>query len=141
MTLKSIEKYFARYTEPRAYPWVSDMIADIEAEIAERYMELPADADGVPWHIGDMTENGNVVNGITFDRHGAHFTSTLNDIDPSIHTHFKPRTVEDVLRDYWREACELPVDMSDESTAEAIDKLVVKYRAEICELRLMGVDR
>lgn len=53
----------------------------------------------------------------------------------------KPRTVEDVLRDYWREACELPVGMSDESTAEAIDKLVVKYRAEICELRLMEVDR
>ena len=76
------------------------IIADeIEREIAERYMELPVDADGVPWHIGDMTENRNVVNGIAFDRHGAHFVSTLNDIDPSIHTHFKQRTVEDVLRD------------------------------------------
>lgn len=26
----------------------------IEAALAERYVELPTDADGKPWHIGDM---------------------------------------------------------------------------------------
>ena len=32
-------------------------IADrIEAELAERYMELPVDADGVPIHVGDELE-------------------------------------------------------------------------------------
>lgn len=76
-------------------------IADnIEKCVSNRYIELPVDADGVPWHVGDMTENKNIVNGITFDEHGAHFTNTLNDIDPSIHTHFVVRTVEDVLLDF-----------------------------------------
>lgn len=29
---------------------------EIEREVAERYMELPVDADGVPIHVGDMLE-------------------------------------------------------------------------------------
>ena len=49
----------------------------LEREIAERYMELPVDMDGLPWHIGDVTENGNTVNAICFDRHGCHFHDTL----------------------------------------------------------------
>ena len=75
------------------------MLDRLESEIAERFMELPVDAEGEPWHIGDVTENGNRVNAITFDRFGAHFSGTVNDVDPSIHVHFKPRTLEDVLRD------------------------------------------
>ncbi len=29
------------------------VIDEIERELNERYVELPVDADGVPWHIGD----------------------------------------------------------------------------------------
>ena len=77
-----------------------EAIADeIDAEIEREWMRLPVDAEGEPWHIGDVTENGNMVNAITFDRFGAHFTGTVNDIDPSIHVHFKPRTLEGLLRD------------------------------------------
>lgn len=52
MTLKSIEKHLANHSF-FSNPWLADMIADIEAEIAERYMLLPLDADGVPIHLGD----------------------------------------------------------------------------------------
>ena len=75
-----------------------EAIADeIEREVAERYMELPLDAGGVPWHLGDVTENGNTVRGLRFDQHGWHFFGTVNDIDPSIHRHHHAPTVEDVL--------------------------------------------
>lgn len=36
----------------------------IERELAERYMELPLDADGKPWHLGDHTESGDRVRAI-----------------------------------------------------------------------------
>lgn len=130
------------------------LIDEIEREIAERYMELPVDADGVPIHLGDMVEGEQLFDNATVkgtvttyhihddDEPGTVYvrvkptedTWTIKELRFTRCRHVKPRTVEDVLRDYWREACELPVDMSDESTAEAIDKLVVKYRAEICDL-------
>lgn len=68
---------------------------------AAGWVRLPVDVDGVPWRVGDMTENGNVVNGMTIDFHGWHFTGTRNDIDPTIHRHYVPKpTVEDVLREF-----------------------------------------
>ena len=76
---------------------VNEYLDEIEKEISERYMLLPVDADGVPWHVGDITENGNTINAICFDRHGCHFSNTRNDINPSIHRHAKPKTLEDVL--------------------------------------------
>ena len=101
----------------------------IEGEVAERYVDLPIDADGIPWHVGDMTENGNVVNGMTIDFHGWHFTGTRNDIDPAIHWHYVPKpTVEDVLRDYASRI--LIVGCIDEE-----DELVAEYAAK---LRLAG---
>ena len=93
------------------------------------YTALPVDADGIPWHVGDMTENGNVVNGMTIDFHGWHFTGTRNDIDPAIHRHYVPKpTVEDVLRDYASRI--LIVGCIDEE-----DELVAEYAAK---LRLAG---
>jgi len=39
---------------------MANEIADaIQAEIAERYMKLPVDADGVPIHVGDVLESTN----------------------------------------------------------------------------------
>ncbi|MBR3158415.1 MAG: hypothetical protein IKF14_05165 [Atopobiaceae bacterium] len=185
MTLKSIEKHLANHSF-FSNPWLADMIADIEAEIAERFIELPegwtgeqaADVlaywptwdDGSPCMFGDeftcypkydYKKDYKILDRLVIfgpnhvwnrgcDDEGPHdggyyewnFMRPGGDgCEEYRPTKRKPRTVEDVLRDYWREACELPVAMSDESTAEAIDKLVVKYRAEICELRLMEVDR
>lgn len=72
----------------------------IEAEIAERYMELPLDADGAPIHCGERMrlDNGN---------EGEVWLIGVFDIMMSDHTcfdwaksrHVKPRTIEDVLRD------------------------------------------
>lgn len=117
--------------DPNAVNWGEQWreISDaIESEVAERFIELPCDAEGVPWHVGDVTENGNVVKAITFDRIGAHFTGTVNDIDPSIHTHSKPRTIEDVLVDFaprWMDAF----------NPERKAMLVEEYADEIRELR------
>ena len=81
-----------------------ETVADkIEQEISGRYVLLPVDMDGVPWHVGDVTENGNTVNAICFDHHGCHFSNTRNDIDPSIHRHAKPKTLENVLCDMIHE--------------------------------------
>ena len=103
-----------------------DLADEIEREVAEKYMELPVDADGVPWHVGEVTENGNRINAMTVDRVGWHFTDTLNDIDPSIHTHYRPRNIEDVLRDVR--------NMQSDDDGE--DALIAFY---VDELRKMGV--
>ena len=85
-------------------------IADeIEAEIAEKYMELPVDADGVPIRVGDMLNweyesekytvcavaPGRVHHWIQQDGK----RSTI-DYPPNQVTHYKQRTLEDVLEDY-----------------------------------------
>ena len=41
----------------RANGYANKLADEIEAEIAEKYMELPVDADGVPIHVGDMLKN------------------------------------------------------------------------------------
>lgn len=104
---------------------VNEYLDEIEQEISERYMLLPVDADGVPWHVGDITENGNIVNGICFDRCGCHFSNTRNDIDPSIHRHAKPKTLEDVLCNMIDQFC-----LTNETKIEVASK----YAKEIREM-------
>lgn len=90
----------------------------IEEEISDNYMRLPVDADGVPIHIGDVLEcDANGYKG-TFTVFaigndtvvGNHDIEWIRD-NPSkwFHVasychHVKPRTLEDVLRDVWKEA-------------------------------------
>lgn len=83
-------------------------IADkIEAEVAERYVELPTDADGEYIHIGDRMENNERV---------ARIVLTDGSWEPSVYTeesynvlhehfcneisHYRKPTVEDVLREF-----------------------------------------
>lgn len=69
----------------------------IEQAIAERYMELPLDADGKPWHIGDRTESDDCVRAIGHKTIVYDFAE--NDCDwAHTRTHEKPDTIEDVLR-------------------------------------------
>lgn len=106
------------------------LIDAIEREIAERYMELPLDADGVPIHIGDcmlVRTTKAYVRAIgdgywIDDTEG--FTHT-----PEDWSHYKPRTIEDVLKD-CAESWEC---VSDANKAD----LLAKYADE---LRSMGVD-
>lgn len=63
------------------------------------YVKLPVDADGKPWHVGDMTENKQTVQGMCLNKHGWHFLGTVNDIDPSIHTHYVADTWERIVQD------------------------------------------
>ena len=143
MTLKSINKLRKYATDVVKSPQyiggeTFDLMAianEIESEIAEKYMELPVDADGAPWHLGDVTENGNRINGMVFDTHGWYFTNTLNDIDPSIHYHAKPRTIEDVLEDFIADFDRWD-DSYDDNRMERREKLFTKYADE---LRWLGV--
>ena len=91
-----------------------------ESEIAERYMLQPVDADGVPIRVGDklyVDECEFVANGITFYHNtwrvvtdfAAFDDGYLPRVDHQMRwakdcRHVKPRTLEDVLRDVWKEA-------------------------------------
>lgn len=82
---------------------------EIEAEITERYMDLPKDADGVPIHVGDKMQCHGcepfivcavapaVIHTWAEVKLGERIT-TYN-YEPSQCTHYKPRTIEDVLMD------------------------------------------
>lgn len=124
-----------------------DALADeIEAEIEERYILLPLDADGVPIRVGDVLEsraNGydgtltvfSVGNGIVVGDHDIEWI--MQNPGKWFHvasfcTHIKPRTLEDVLSDF---AVTL-TKASDKTNGVA--KAVDEYAKEIREL--MGVD-
>ncbi|MBQ9000490.1 MAG: hypothetical protein IJ087_01400 [Eggerthellaceae bacterium] len=111
------------------------IIADeIEAEVAESYMRLPCDADGVPIRPDDLMActafdtndfDGKehvmaVGNGFWVDKDGCTHI-------PSETRHVKPRTLEDVLRDVWKEALDYAKsDMwrsPDEVFAERADEI------------------
>lgn len=95
----------------------NDIADEIEAEIDERYMELPLDADGVPIRCGDFVDGGMGDSGkvqhvelwpdgfvVVYECHPGTFTRYA----PDAVRHVKPRTIEDVLRDCcneWNEHC------------------------------------
>ena len=82
---------------------------EIKHEIAERYMELPADADGVPIHVGDkMQYHGDKPFTVCAVAPGVIHEWTESRIGERVETyhytpaqckHYKPRTIEDVLQD------------------------------------------
>lgn len=115
---------------------------------SERYMELPVDADGVPIRTGDIIEFGKKgerleVTHIGWTKHGEPtiaYRRPNGTLDCScIGTkcrHVKPRTLEDVLREY---ALEMNLtyetgEIGGEERAEALDDLTAKYADEIREL-------
>ena len=125
------------------------LIDGIEAEIAERYMELPVDADGMPIHMGDAVE-GELLDDSTVK--GTVCAFHLYDDEPNsvyIHVnvdgggwtikelrltrchHVKQRTVEDVLRDFVNEA---EWEQSPDSYEEIERRLITLYAAELRDL-------
>ena len=83
--------------------YIRSMLDAIEQAIADRYMELPLDIEGRPWHIGDKVGGGHgVVKEMCLTERGWHFCG-ITAIDPSLHAHAKPDTIEDVLADFAAE--------------------------------------
>lgn len=113
-------------------------IADeIEAEIAERYMELPVDADGVPIRPREEVSTGMGDDGpighleYWYPNHWVavieYKPGRFTRYDPAAIRHVKPRTLENVLRDY---AC----DFADSSGPDYDEEITQRYADEIREL-------
>lgn len=115
-----------------------EMVEAVEHEVAEKFCELPVDADGVLIHVGDMVQG--LVDGgpvqhlelwddgwvVVFEFAPGQFTRYSGDAV----RHAKPRTLEDVLRDY---AC----DFADSNGPDYDEEITRRYADEIREL--MGV--
>ncbi|MBQ9002153.1 MAG: hypothetical protein IJ087_09900 [Eggerthellaceae bacterium] len=88
-------------------PLMNAMVDGIEREIAERYMELPVDADGVPIRVGDylqLGESRGEVVALTYCPSNGKLPwewqcDTGDWYNTAFARHAKPRTLEDVLRD------------------------------------------
>ena len=114
-----------------------EMIADaIQAEVDERFMPLPLDADGVPIRVGEIVES-DIFGLIEVDGfvHGAVAFWSYDPQPARIATcpsglccHVKPRTVEDVLREFAYKVCDLNV--SDDAIAKYAAELQMKDGAE-----------
>lgn len=99
--------------------FVNKVLDEIEQEVAERYMELPVDADGVPIRPGDEMENGKGrvrVKAVTPD---SFFNSWGVPLRTSAYRHHTPPTVEDVLREFAAE-CVCANDVRDHEVTDAI---------------------
>jgi len=120
---------------------------EITREIAERYIELPVDADGVPiklgdrlaWHDAEGYSGEMIVDCIELyrsdrDRWSVHDIDDCLELSPLDCRHVKPRTVEDVLHDFARDV----LSMSRNRFAESPDEIYIpdgaKYAAELREM-------
>lgn len=91
-------------------PIINGIADEIEAEIAERFMELPIDADGVPIHVGETVYGkyirGNpeyIVSGFDFDTKHDQWNIKIgaaSSASQGLLSHVKPRTLEDVMTEY-----------------------------------------
>lgn len=112
MTIKALEK-LRKLLGNNALPGCIDMDWDeirpfinaIEQEVAERFMELPVDAEGVPIRVGDELETahgGKVIVEYVGEcevwvyRDSEHYRIFQDEYAYTCH-HIKPRTIEDVL--------------------------------------------
>ena len=105
---------------------ILQMLVAIEAEIAERYIELPVDANGVPIRLGDkvwVKWAEEELEVIAFTSEDLILAPELY-VHPSEVTHVKPRTVEDVLRDFLKRTHGV-----DEK--QRYDALVIEHAAEL----------
>ena len=114
-TIEALDK-LREWANVRWEPWAESrerlhrMLDEIEAEIAERLMELPIDADGVPIHMGDVVELGENRNQGIVKALNGHMVIAMHVDDGYMNyakygllwnadecRHVKPRTLEDVL--------------------------------------------
>lgn len=112
---------------------------DLKREIAERYMLLPVDADGVPIHPRDevdtsMGEKGPV--GHLEYWYPDHWVAVIEykpgqftRYDTAAIYHVKPRTIEDVLKAFFHDALD-----ADAFCTVRLDDVLAKYADELCNM-------
>lgn len=121
---------------------ISSIADEIEAEIAERYMLAPVDADGVPIRVGDEIQQLNhagvwtdAMPVVAVDENGCFALThglaceTRTYVWGNNCRHVKPRTLEDVLEEFADAAADV-----DERDREEWVPLLAKYADEIREL-------
>lgn len=121
--------------------WVcmrAEEIADeIEAEVAERYMELPVDADGVPIHIGDIllkstgapkASYGDVV-GVSDDSVWFSVKNGWESNWANLTRHYEPDSIERVAMD-MRDSISEHVGLAPDEVLAFVERLQRLERAE-----------
>lgn len=124
-----IHVYGSEPNDPNAVNWGEQWrkIADeIEAEIAERYIELPCDADGVPIRIGDTVREMDdcvpmKVMSLTFYEDCVDVNAC--GMNPKLLFHVKPRTIEDVLADFASKQHGITKEENDALIAECAEEI------------------
>ena len=127
--------------------WILGCLDAIEGEIAERFMELPVDTDGVPIHVGDYLQledtHGEVI-ALTYQGNSNLHWMWQCDTGDWYFTvfahHTKPRTLEDVLIEYRLKAYNLYADqeLTGEERVNEFKKLDAEYDSDIRELLGVG---
>ena len=134
--MKSIEKMREWANSGKLYDnatrFVLHFADEIEAELAENYMLVPKDADGVPVHVGDMREwNGGRYEVMAVDKEHVWFDfDPLTPFKADLCRHVKPDPLKELLCDMIHEYG------STDALAEAVAE---KYAERIRELK--EVDR
>ena len=113
------------------------LIDAIEREIAEKYMELPVDADGVPIHVGDAMYDGKVAKLVISDD-GEHsvYVYKLPNVQHEIYcyetAHVKPDPIKELLEEF---ADKIPFVWDGDKPKESwpYDSLMNEYAAKIRE--------
>lgn len=128
------------------YEAMDKAIEGIEREIAEHYMELPTDADGVPIKVGDEcwdkdTAEGFEVSSIEWNGvcWSAWSVPETRHLENRV-MHHKPRTLEDVLASYRFDAQNIYEDptLNGNQRVDELEALDDKVAAEIRELLEVG---
>lgn len=123
--------------DPDAINWGEQwrkIAAEIEAEIAENFMELPKDADGVPIRYGDIVTAETCGGGefVVF----AVASDYWVDIDGFTH---KPGVTHHIKHDPLRELlCQFVGDYADSSGPGYDEECVSRYADRIRELMEVG---
>lgn len=158
-----LRKYISAFVTGSMETDLTDLADEIEREIAERYMELPVDADGVPIRLGDVMDGvgmydtlrdvtGEVIE-VSFNatdsnecvasvalqvwsEDGKSWRRVYIDQYADRYRHVKHRTIEDVLEEFLIEFDDWDWNTGGNDRDNARKQLFAKYSDE---LRNMGV--
>lgn len=133
----------------------------LEAEVSERFMEMPVDADCVPIRLGDMmdgvgmydslrdvtgevieisfnaTDNNECVASVAlqvWSEDGKSWRRVYIDQYANVYRHVKPRTLEGILREFTDAVFRWNAEAGTVADTDTWSELAEPYAAEIREL-------
>lgn len=131
------------YVDSGELGWLGSLADEVEAELADGWMELPKDEDGIPIKVGDEVKlaNGTVVAVTGYESwepgreswYVTHKTSLICHADLCRHVRRDP--LKELLESYYDTRREL---LSHGSTAEETDGFTDQYAEKIRELLKEG---